>query len=64
MMGQYVYGKTRSKNIITAMNKIGCSTGYDRTRKTRDLLAAYAVKSAADGHVRQKPNSHKGDNFI
>ena len=64
MMGQYVYGKTRSKNIITAMNKIGCSTGYDRTRKNRVLLAAYAVKSAADGHVRQKPNSLKGDNFI
>ena len=48
--GQYQYGKSRSKEILTAANHLGVSISYDSVRRMRKQLAQYAVKqSGVDG---------------
>ena len=50
MVGQSVYGKTRSRVLITTLNRIGVSTSYNEVRRARSLLSSYAVhRSEADG---------------
>ena len=46
MIGQYIYGKTRSREIITTLNRVGTSTSYNDVRRARNLMCAYTVQSS------------------
>ena len=49
MVGQSVYSKTRSRVLITTLNRIGVSTSYNEVRRARSLLSSYdVVKSETD----------------
>lgn len=51
MTGHALYDKCKSKELITSMNRIGVSTSYNDVVRSRDLLAAYAVKSGESTSV-------------
>lgn len=42
-VGQAVYGKTRSRELLTSLNRVGVSTSDKEVRDSRNLLKSYAV---------------------
>ena len=44
--GHAIYDKCKSKELITAMNKIGTSSSYPKVLRSRNLLSAYAIESS------------------
>ena len=55
--GQYQYGKSRSREVLTAANRMGISTSYNDVRRSRKLLAAYAVSKSE--HTKAEPGLNK-----
>lgn len=51
MLGQYIYGKTRSKALLTTLNRVGISTSYNEVKRSRNLMCAYTVQSSAANGV-------------
>ena len=50
LFGQYQYGKSRSREVLTATSHIGVRCSYNDVRRSLKLLAAYTVaKSDKDG---------------
>lgn len=49
--GQYQYGKSRSREILTVANRMGVSSSYNSIRRARQLLAAYAVAKSNENEV-------------
>ena len=49
--GQYQYGKSRSRAVLTAANHMGVSSSYNYIRRSRRLLAAYAVPKSEGNEV-------------
>lgn len=45
MIGQGTYGKTRSRELLTTLNKIGVSISYCEARRLRNLLCNYTLCS-------------------
>ena len=43
MLGNSVYGKTRSKTIITNLNTVGVTTSYQELKRQRRLKAQYTL---------------------
>ena len=43
MVGQAVYERTRSRELLTSFNRIGVSTSYKEVRESRNLLQSYTV---------------------
>ncbi len=60
--GQYQYGKGRSREMLTVANRIGVSTSYNDVRRSRRLLAAYAVEKSADQEI-PIPSTFTRDSF-
>ena len=46
MLGQYVYAKTHSRELLTTLNRVGVTSSYNDLRCCRNLLCAYTVKSS------------------
>ena len=46
MLGQYIYGKTRSKELLTTLNRIGISNSYNEVKRLRNLMCAFTVQSS------------------
>ena len=51
LLGQSAYGKTRSREIITTLNRIGVSTSYTEVKRSRNLMAAYTVHASQANEV-------------
>ncbi len=60
--GQYQYSKGRSREMLTVANRIGVSTSYNDVRRSRRLLAAYAVEKSA-GEEIPIPSTFTRDSF-
>ena len=60
--GHYQYGKCRSREILTVANRIGVSSSYNDVRRSRCLLAAYAVEKSS-GHEIPIPSNFTRDSF-
>lgn len=41
---QSTYNKTRSREILTTLNRIGVSTSYNEVRRSRKLMCQYTFK--------------------
>ena len=48
MTGHTVYDKCKSRELITALNKIGVSTSYNEVLKNRKKLADYVLASSVN----------------
>ena len=48
---QYQYGKSRSREILSATNRMGVSPSYNEVRRGRRLLASYAVANSGENKV-------------
>lgn len=48
MLGQSVYRKTQSKELLTTLNRIGVSTSYNDARRSRNLLASFTIQKSVD----------------
>ena len=51
MTGHTVYDKCKSCELITSLNRIGISCGYNEVRRARGNLANYALANSQDGVV-------------
>ena len=60
--GQYHYGKSRSREILTLSNHMGISESYKEVRKSRQKLAAYAIAKSEENQV-PIPSSFTCDSF-
>ena len=49
--GQYQYGKSSSREVLTVANNMGVSSSHDDVRRSRRLLAAYAVAKSTGNEV-------------
>ena len=47
MTGHYIYDKTKSRSVITQINRIGACVSYNTVRKYREQLANYTVKAGS-----------------
>ena len=46
MIGQSINNKTRSKGILTILNRIGVSRSYNEVRRARNVLCQYTIQSS------------------
>ena len=53
--GQYQYSKSRSREILTVANRIGVSSSYNDVRRSRCLLASYAIEKSAGKEISNFP---------
>ena len=60
-MGHSMYARDRSKNLMTAFNRIGVCASYSFIRFLRQLLAAYAIMCSDEGNVPIPSNLNTED---
>ena len=51
MLAHLIYDKTKSKTLITSLNKLGYCISYSEYRRCRDLLGGYALKKGQTERV-------------
>ena len=49
--GQHQYGKSRSKEVLTAANRVGVSASYNEVRRLRKRLVQYTISKSGEGAV-------------
>lgn len=49
--GQYLYGKNRSREILTVANHMGVCSSYNDVKRSRRLLASYGIAKSSGGEV-------------
>ena len=62
MLAHNVYARDRSKIILTIFNRAMVCAGYKTIRKSRSLLASFAINLAKNGEV-PIPSNLKTDDF-
>ena len=51
MLGQYIYGKTQSKTLLTTLNRIGIAASYNEVKRSRNLMCTCTVQSSVANGV-------------
>ena len=62
MLGHHQYAKGRSRELLTSTNRIGVTTSYADVRRSRRLLAAYAIEISKE-NATPVPSTFRNDAF-
>ena len=62
MLAQHQYAKGRSHELLTSTNRIEVTTSYSDVRRSRRLLAAYAIQCASTNDT-PIPSTFRKDAF-
>ena len=61
MFGHSIYARDRSKTMLTALNRVSVSAGYNTVRRFRQLLMDYTIKCAEKNNVPIPSNLNRED---